>query len=145
MSRPPLRVMVAVAAALVCALVAVSAGAKVTGANGRIAYEFSSRTAPAARIHTIRPDGGGDRTLGVGVQPAWSANGRKIAFVRSVSGQSDIFVMNADGTKLRRVTATPRQGEALPYFAPGGRRLVFARVPSGGPSVIGSIRLDARR
>jgi hypothetical protein len=130
----------------VLALFASPASATYPGANGRIAYEASFKAGLPSYIHTIRPDGTGERGLGVGFDPSWSANGRRIAFARWVGRRSDIFVMDADGTHRERVTATPYQTETAPYFAPGGQRLVFDRVrtqgESVGPSVIGSIRLD---
>ncbi len=32
------------------------------------------------------------------VAPVWSPDGTKIAFHRTISGNADIFVMNADGS-----------------------------------------------
>jgi Tol biopolymer transport system component len=42
--------------------------------------------------------------------PAWSPNGRKIAFSSSRDGPSEIYVMNADGTEQTRLTFTGRNG-----------------------------------
>jgi len=111
------------------------------GANGRIAYEFAWRS-PPIHIHTVLPNGADDRDLGLGNAPAWSANGKRIAFVRSADGQTDIFAMDADGSNLKRVTRTPEQYESSPYFAPGGGRLVLTRAPFSKPPVIGSVRID---
>src|ERR1051325_9584443 len=67
-----------------------------------------------------------------GSWPAWSPNGRKIAFL-SVSTPSynfDEFVMNADGSGQRRVTRAPVL-DSDPAWSPDSRRLVFV---SGRPN-----------
>jgi len=38
---------------------------------------------------------------------AWSPDGTKIAFVRTVRGDADIYVASADGTAVRRLTSNP--------------------------------------
>jgi dipeptidyl aminopeptidase/acylaminoacyl peptidase len=57
---------------------------------------------------------------------AWSPDGRWLAFVSSRWGQSDIYVMSAEGERaaLERVTKD-NFGEALPTWSPDGRTLVF--------------------
>ncbi len=40
------------------------------------------------------------------IQPSWSPDGTKITFVSSQSGTYNVFVVNADGTDLRRVTTS---------------------------------------
>jgi serine/threonine protein kinase len=64
--------------------------------------------------------------------PDWSANGRQIVFTAaSTSGgapQSDLYIVNADGTRLHKVAVTHQQGFPTPedaVWAPGGRRLAF--------------------
>jgi Tol biopolymer transport system component len=65
-------------------------------------------------------------------QPAWSPNGRQIAFsVRRISGgvhvlQPDLYVMNADGSGLAKVT----QG-GDPAWSPDGETLAFAAWHAG--------------
>jgi len=60
------------------------------------------------------------------IDPAWSPNGRLIAFSSKRTGSFDIFVMNADGTGTRRLTST-RDDEANPTWSPDGERLAFDR------------------
>jgi Tol biopolymer transport system component len=65
------------------------------------------------------------------VTPAYSPDGRTIAFSRSTDAfNSDIFLMNADGSKLRRLTRSQGTHDELgeemtPTWSPDGRTLVF--------------------
>ncbi|HEY85915.1 MAG TPA: hypothetical protein G4N96_12485 [Chloroflexi bacterium] len=52
--------------------------------------------------------------------PAWSPNGRKIAFHREVGGNVDIYVMNTDGSSVQRLTDAPGP-DTLPAWTPDGR------------------------
>jgi Tol biopolymer transport system component len=106
---------VALAAAL--AVVPGASGA-FPGLNGRIAY-FA-----ANEIFTIAADGTGARSLGPGLSPAWSPNGRELAFDVLANQNYDVWVMRRDGTGRRRVTTNP----AVDFFAswsPDGTSLVF--------------------
>ena len=60
------------------------------------------------------------------VEPAWSADGTRIAFVSGRTGSADIYVMSADGSGTRRLTAT-EQNDSHPTWEPSGERLAFAR------------------
>ncbi|MGB7543958.1 MAG: Tol-Pal system beta propeller repeat protein TolB [Burkholderiales bacterium] len=66
--------------------------------------------------------------------PAWSPDGRQLAVVLSKDGGSQIFLMNADGTNVRRLT----HSEAIdtePFFAPDGQWLYFTSDRGGSPQV----------
>jgi dipeptidyl aminopeptidase/acylaminoacyl peptidase len=39
--------------------------------------------------------------------PSWSPDGTKLLFVSDRSGNRDIYMMNSDGTNVRRITNTP--------------------------------------
>jgi TolB protein len=75
-------------------------------------------------------DGTNLRTLGTGRSPAWSPDGRAIAFVldRSVGPASLRWVslMRSDGTGRRRLTRSASQTEDNPDWSPDGRRVVYA-------------------
>jgi TolB protein len=83
-------------------------------------------------IWIVNADGTGERRLTpddvrVGdLAPTWSPDGRTIAFERYVnsSGTSDIYLMDARGAHVRRLT---RLGDAeQPAWAPDGGRIAFA-------------------
>ncbi len=58
-------------------------------------------------------------------QPAWSPDGTRIAFARSLGGCcSDIYVMDADGTNVTQVTTGPDPDNA-PTWSPDGTQLAF--------------------
>ena len=70
-------------------------------------------------------------------QPVWSPNGNQIAFVRLNStarprnGQA-IFVVNADGTGLRQVTAWRLDAGDHPDWSPNGKWILFRSPESRG-------------
>jgi TolB protein len=60
------------------------------------------------------------------VEPAWSPNGRLIAFASRRDGPSHIFVMRADGTHVRQLTHGKSDDDG-PVWAPDQRRIAFSR------------------
>ena len=52
------------------------------------------------------------------------ASGRRVAFARNVGGNSEIFVMNADGTQVTNLTNDPAQ-DRNPAWSPDGTRIAF--------------------
>ena len=56
--------------------------------------------------------------------PAWSRDGKRIAFYSERDGNAEIYVMNADGTGVTRLTNT-RADEGYPAWSPDGRTLSF--------------------
>jgi Tol biopolymer transport system component len=92
-------------------------------------------------VYAMDADGSSPRNLtqdpAKDVHPAWSPDGRSIAFVRSRDRhqrmqpgrrmppeQSDIYVMNADGSRKRNLTRD-RANDDLPTWSPDGRRVAF--------------------
>jgi Tol biopolymer transport system component len=84
------------------------------------------------------------------VTPAYSPDGRTIAFGRSTDAfNSDIFLMAADGTGLRRLTRTRGTHdtlgeETMPAWLPDGRTVVFVSNRDGNFELY-SIGVDGRR
>lgn len=56
--------------------------------------------------------------------PAWSPDGRKLAFVSERDGNAEIYVMNADGSEQENLTRQP-SSDSHPRWSPDGRKLVF--------------------
>jgi len=64
-----------------------------------------------------------------GMDPAWSPNGLRLAFAGFRDGTPGIFVMNADGSALTRLTRSP-SWDAHPTWSADGRRIAFGRRPA---------------
>lgn len=79
----------------------------------------------AATVAAVQPLTTGSAMDGFGT---WSADGRQIAFMRD--GQ--LWLMNADGKGVRRLTNSENMWDAVPAWQPGGRELAFARVSMDG-------------
>jgi TolB protein len=77
-------------------------------------------------IRVMNADGTGKTFLGGGVEPAWSPDGSKIAFVSVRDDTPEIYVMNADGSGLTRLTNN-RSVDAEPNWSPDGSKIVFRR------------------
>ncbi len=58
--------------------------------------------------------------------PAWSPDGRQIAFESNLDGDMEIFVMDADGSNVRQITHNTLWDEG-PAWSPDGTRLAFSR------------------
>lgn len=94
-----------------------------------IAFEGDSTRLPECcpeNIWVVRTDGGGQRqVIANGTVPSWSPDGRRIAFQSSRNGDNeDIYVANADGSGVRRLTTAPER-EIEPAWSPDGTQIAF--------------------
>ena len=127
-----------VAAILLLALPPATSWAAFPGANGLIAYSelreplgvCNENPVDNWEIFTISPAGGEPTRLTDNAtadeEPSWSADGRRLAFVRtSVKPcRANVWTMRADGTHQRQVTHW-LGSEWAPSFSPGGGRIVM--------------------
>jgi eukaryotic-like serine/threonine-protein kinase len=67
-------------------------------------------------------------------QPAWSPDGKTIAFYSNRSGNLDIWSVDASGKDLRRITDW-KSNEYWPVWSPDGRRLAFVSDKSGNSDI----------
>ncbi len=76
--------------------------------------------------------------------PAWSPDGQQLVFTGYDGGLSDLFIINADGTGLRRLT-NDKYADLQPTWSPDGKTIAFAtdRGPETNFSTlqIGNLRL----
>ena len=101
----------------------------------RIAFSRSTT------LHMINADGTGLTSLGVtGIAPVWSPDGTRLAFHATVDGNTDVYVMRADGTERTRLT-TFAGADMSPSWSPDGRSLAFHRFENGAYQIY---RVDAR-
>jgi TolB protein len=62
---------------------------------------------------------------GSNMSPAASPDGGKVAMILSKDGWTDLYVCDADGTDLKRLTKSP-QDESSPCWSPDGKWICFA-------------------
>ncbi|MGH8129500.1 MAG: TolB family protein [Steroidobacteraceae bacterium] len=62
--------------------------------------------------------------------PSWSPDGRLIVFcsTRGDGENDDIYVIDTDATKLRRLTDNGLNWDTFPSFSPDGRTILFRRL-----------------
>jgi Tol biopolymer transport system component len=81
---------------------------------------------------------GSDRTVldFDGGTPDWSPDGSRIAFYRyyptGPDDFADLFVVNADGTGLTRLTGAEQPYESIPSWSPDGTKIAYMGVTAGG-------------
>jgi WD40 repeat protein len=114
------------------------------GSNGRIAFSYGDQfpggdLGAHTDIFTVRPDGSGLRQLthvaedAAAALPSWSPDGTKIVFESNVSGNYEIWVMDADGGHKTQITHERRFEHLTPSWSPDGMQIVYSRchVPFG--------------
>ena len=72
-------------------------------------------------------------------QPAWSSDGKRIAFISNtgVSGRSQVFVMNADGTNIEQLTEYSLDNfDGNPIWCPDDSCIIFTRYLEGVPKLM---------
>ena len=66
--------------------------------------------------------------------PAWTPDGKQLAAVLTKDGGSQIYLMNADGTNLRRITFSGGI-DTEPFFTPDGQSIYFTSDRGGSPQI----------
>ena len=66
--------------------------------------------------------------------PVWSPDGAQLLFYSDMSGDREIYLVNADGTGLKQLTNSPGIDED-PDWAPDGKRIAFRSERNGGSSI----------
>lgn len=114
-------------------LAVVPADAAFPGKNGKIAFmsnrvtqgnpegdrEIFTMSASGKRVVQLTSNGAFD------LDPAFSANGKKIVFVSRGDTNFEIYTMNADGSGQKNISNDVADDTA-PAFSPDGKRVVFA-------------------
>ena len=78
--------------------------------------------------------------------PALSPDGTRIAFTSSRDGNPELYVMNRDGSNIRRLTNNPAI-DTTPTWSPTGAQIAFTSDRTGSPQiyVMGADGLNLRR
>jgi TolB protein len=118
------------AVAGVCATTASAAGSPA----GHVVFASSSGVGGKAQIWLMRADGSGRHAISPRTvyedDPALSRDGRRVAFNR----RGDIYVMNVDGSQVRRLTFSPAT-EGAAAWSPDGRWIAYSSYHSGHSSI----------
>ena len=94
--------------------------------------------------HMTNPAAGNSREQNF--LPAFSPDGRRIAFNSNRDNNNDLYVVNVDGTGLRRLTNNPAI-DTSPTWSPNGQQVAFTSDRTGTPQiyVIGADGTGLRR
>ena len=65
---------------------------------------------------------------------SWSPDGTKIVFTSNRDGNSELYIMNRDGSGVKRLTNNPAI-DTTPSWSPTGAQIAFTSDRSGGPAV----------
>jgi TolB protein len=117
---------------------------KILGVRGafwtRIAYITATGSAPNFQYALMVADSDGYnpqvvvRSRESLMSPAWSPDGRKLAYVSFESGNSSVYVQDL-GTGARQVVSNSRGINSAPSFSPDGGRLALSLSKGGNPDI----------
>jgi len=115
-----------------------SAPATFAGHNGRIAF---TGCISSCDIYTVNPDGTAVQQVthdGSSFTPAWSPDGKRIAYTSAVSGAPAIWIADANGAHARQLTPDqPNNANLWPRFMPNGKTILYTNCL--GPTCDGGI------
>jgi TolB protein len=139
------RVLVSVA---LCSLAAAAFAAPVgesAPANSDKEYTLlvSSTRTGNAEIFLVNPEWGDARNLtrnkAEDTFPAWSPDGKKIAFISDRDGRPNVYVMDADGKRVKQLTTEKGEKDwcSCPSWSADGKKIACCRHRDGkGPDTV---------
>jgi Tol biopolymer transport system component len=107
------------------------AEAAFSGTNGKIAFTVYGQHGGGSfhrDVYAMNPDGTGQTNLtnnpAEDFAPAFSADGKKIAFTSTRDGNQEIYIMDADGSNPTRITINGAD-DYNPAFSHDGTKIAF--------------------
>jgi TolB protein len=105
--------------------------------GNHLAYVSFEQRKPIVFVHSIST--GQRRQVaafkGSNSAPAWSPDGSKLAVTLTTSGQSQLYLINADGTGQPKRLATSSGIDTEPFFSPDAKFIYFTSDRGGGPQI----------
>jgi Tol biopolymer transport system component len=132
--------------------VLVSGNGLAAGTGDVIAYTCKERKNVWYAVCVMNTDGSEKQRLTkqlTTTDPAWSPDGRRIAFTRnedvgefSTFTDDDVFVMDADGANVQQLTPeVDGSSSSQPAWSPDGQAIVYVRGPSIASAVVSATPL----
>jgi TolB protein len=124
-----------VLAMILLLLGAAGASGRPDARNGKLAF------VSGGDIWSVNPDGSALQNLthspARDLHPTWSPSGTRIVFASNRTGRHELWIMDADGSNLRRLTQNRKSKavDSAPSISPDGRRLAFARRIRGNQDI----------
>ena len=85
-------------------------------------YEMDLRTRQSRRL---------TQSNGIDTGPSYSPDGRQVVFESDREGSQQLYVMNADGSGVRRISAAGEGRYSTPVWSPRGDYIAFTKQTSG--------------
>ena len=98
-------------------------------------YAMSADGSHERRLTKEKGDPSSPRGLFFQVEPAWSPDGRRIAFASKRAGSFKIYVMRVDGTGTTRLTSG-KDDDTHPTWSSDGKQIAFVRGDQGDLQVM---------
>ncbi len=64
--------------------------------------------------------------------PSWSPDGSQVVFSTQIAQHRDLYIVNADGSNMRRLTLDDNYDEFAPTWSPDGTRIAYQGSAAGG-------------
>ncbi|MEE8584208.1 MAG: hypothetical protein V3T83_05080, partial [Acidobacteriota bacterium] len=97
--------------------------------GSRIAFAARGRNKPSADIYVATLSSAAPSNLtnhpGIDTSPSWSPTGRQIAFISDRSGTPQVWVMDSDGSNLRRLVNEGGHCDS-PDWSPHGKLIAYS-------------------
>jgi TolB protein len=105
----------------------------------QVVFTSPSPSSHLGQVYRIDADGSGLTQLTDGTDidadsASWSPDGSKIVMKRAGNAEYAIWIMNADGSGLERLTGE-RYDNADPTFTPDGKHIVYASAKTGSSAI----------
>ena len=117
----------------------ISLSPRISPDNSRISFSSLSRDGWAIRMYSLDLNRmvsfPGGSAGGSNLSPAWSSDGSKVAFSSSRSGDSEIWVADASGGNLHRVTSLQGPNVAPVWNPKTNAQLAFVGGRTGEPQI----------